>query len=31
MIAVIIIKFNLYLFMCKLNSTKANYKVSIST
>jgi hypothetical protein len=27
----IIIQFNSYLFMCKLNSTEANYKVSTGT
>jgi hypothetical protein len=28
---VIIIQFNSYLFMCKLNSTEANYKVTTGT
>jgi hypothetical protein len=28
---IIIIQFNSYLFMCKLNSTEANYKVSTGT
>jgi hypothetical protein len=31
MIIIIIIQFNSYLFMCKLNSTEANYKVSTGT
>jgi hypothetical protein len=30
-IIIIIIRFNSYLFMCKLDSTEANYKVSTGT
>jgi hypothetical protein len=31
MVIKVIIQFSSYLFMCKLNSTEANYKVSTGT